>query len=202
MPPTSANVAAAAPKMGRIRTYSGISIDLLNPQPENIAIEDIAHALALTCRWKGHLKCFYSVAEHSIRASFLAQPQHRLWALLHDASEAYLCDIPRPVKHLAIMHGYREAEARMQAAICERFGLPEEMPAAVHNIDGFLLAIEARDLIDPTHSEWTRHKERIERAGLTSQIPVSETMDWKTAEALFLATFEQLKGGRSHAAAH
>jgi len=100
-----------------IRTYTGRKFWPLNPQPEDIDIDDIAHALSLVARFTGHTYCFYSVAEHSLYVSTLAVrlamtavrdwpasmrvPYAReiaLWGLMHDASEAYLCDMPSPIK--------------------------------------------------------------------------------------------------------
>ena len=70
------------------------------PNPDDIRIEDIAHALSNQCRFAGHAREFYSVAEHSVHVSQLCLPEHALWGLLHDASEAYLVDLPRPLKLL------------------------------------------------------------------------------------------------------
>src|SRR6267378_1608096 len=82
-----------------IVTYSGLQFYHLAPTPEMVCIEDIAHALSQTCRWTGHTKFHYSVAQHSIYCSFLVPAEHALAALLHDASEAYLGDMNRPLKH-------------------------------------------------------------------------------------------------------
>ena len=81
-----------------ISTYTDKKFHYLNPTEEEICIEDIAHALALTCRFGGHCSKFYSVAEHSIRVSNIVPETLRLQALLHDAHEAYLHDVPRPIK--------------------------------------------------------------------------------------------------------
>src|SRR5271166_4295857 len=93
-----------APAVGSyIQTYTGIRFDILNPTPEMITIDDIAHHLANCCRFTGAVKWHYSVAQHSYYASLIAGPQWRprlaLEALMHDASEAYICDMARPMKH-------------------------------------------------------------------------------------------------------
>ena len=89
---------------GWITTYTGQHFYPLDPRPHEVNMLDIAHALSMICRFNGHTQFFYSVAEHSIRCAYHAHEQWpdrielQLAALLHDASEAYLCDIPRPVK--------------------------------------------------------------------------------------------------------
>lgn len=130
-----------------------------DPRPEEIHIEDIAHALSHLCRFGGHCRTFYSVAEHSVRVSKACAPEDALWGLLHDASEAYLCDLPRPIKRNTGLRAYREVEEVVQDVILTRFGLLEEAPSgfllwprftfpeSVHHADEILLATEARDLM-------------------------------------------------------
>ena len=77
-----------------LQTYTGIQFWPLDPRPEEIDIQDIAHALSLLCRFNGHCQRFYSVAEHSVHVSTILAPEFGLWGLLHDAAEAYLSDIP------------------------------------------------------------------------------------------------------------
>src|SRR5271165_7548492 len=81
-----------------IQTYTGRVMYPLDPRPEEINIIDIAHALSNLCRFTGHVRTFYSVAEHSVRVSQHCDPKDALWGLLHDASEAYLADMSRPMK--------------------------------------------------------------------------------------------------------
>ncbi|WP_180897149.1 phosphohydrolase [Martelella soudanensis] len=135
-----------------MQTYTGRQFWPMDPRPEDVAIEDIAHALSHQCRYAGHCRRFYSVAEHSILVSSQLPPELRLWGLLHDASEAYLVDVPRPVK--PYLTGYREAEDRVMRAICERFDLPPEMPAAVKRVDNAILADEKAALMGPEPAEW------------------------------------------------
>jgi hypothetical protein len=121
-----------------------------DPRPGDIETLDIAHALSLQCRFGGHVSEFYSVAQHSVAVSFACDPADALWGLLHDASEAYIVDIPRPLKYAAGMEGYVRLEQAMMRAVCERFGLPLDMPESVRYADEVLLATEARDLM-PHH---------------------------------------------------
>jgi uncharacterized protein len=133
---------------GGIVTYSGLIIEPLNPDPELINIEDIAHALSNMCRFTGHVRQFYSVAQHSVYAGQVVSEENRMWALLHDASEAYLADIARPVKHaFGLGEVYREAEEKLMEAVAEKFGLSLPMPKEVHWADDMLLRSEQRDLM-------------------------------------------------------
>ena len=131
-----------------ILTFSGKSFDVLDPSPEMIDLEDIASALSKLCRFGGHAQQFYSVAEHCTLASRMAEkisPSDRVlmaWALMHDASEAYLVDLPRPIK--GQLPDYVRLEDSIQQAISKRFDLPWPMPDEVHQIDGDMLAFELR----------------------------------------------------------
>ncbi len=137
-----------------IQTFTGRAVWPLDPRPGDICAVDIAHALANLCRFTGHCRAFYSVAEHSINVSHRVPQEDALWGLLHDAAEAYLCDLPAPLKRLPEFAFYREAEAWLMAAICERFGLPSQQPASVTEADARMLATEARDLMAPPPMRW------------------------------------------------
>ena len=134
-------------------TASGRYVEPLDLQPESVDLDDIAHSLACQCRFNGHTRAFYSVAEHSIRVSRLLAPDPvlELWGLLHDASEAYLCDLPRPLKHASGEFGdlYREAEMKAMVAIAEALDLPLLKTGQLRKIkkaDLVMLATEKRDL--------------------------------------------------------
>jgi uncharacterized protein len=135
-----------------LHTFSGLIINILNPDQDSILIEDIAHSLSLQCRFGGRTKGFYSVSEHSVRVSLACAKKDALWGLLHDASEAYLVDIPRPIKCLPQMSGYMELEKIFMNAICEKFGLEKEMPPSVMVADNKLLITEKRDLLN--NEQW------------------------------------------------
>ena len=134
---------------------SGVAFWPLDPRPSEILIEDIAHSLALLCRFGGHCRRFYSVAEHSILVSRLCEPQHRLWGLLHDASEAYVVDVPRPLKRC--LPGYRAIEDRVQHAIAARFELPPIIPAPVKEADEAMLMAEAFQLMTVPPVAWAEY---------------------------------------------
>ena len=106
--------------MANITTYSGRAFDPIHPCAEEIDVRDIAHALSLLCRANGHFPTFYSIAQHSLHCAEEAAARGysvriRLACLLHDASEAYLSDLTRPVKQTFTQ--YREIEARLQNMI-------------------------------------------------------------------------------------
>lgn len=128
-----------------LQTYSGILIDPFDPNPEDIIIEDIAHALSNLCRFGGHVREFYSVAEHSYRGSFLCLGDE-LSFLLHDASEAYMVDIPRPIKYR--LAGYKEAEENLQKIIFDKFNLPFPFSQKVKEIDDLMLQKESAYILN------------------------------------------------------
>jgi hypothetical protein len=133
-----------------IQTVSGRRVNPFAPDPTDLDIGDIANALSHQCRFGGHSRDFYSVAQHSCLAADLVLKrgggaEAALWALLHDASEAYLVDLPHPIKHRSELGRlYAEAEGPLQAAILVRFGLPLEPPPLLKDVDRALLATERR----------------------------------------------------------
>src|SRR3972149_10211945 len=120
-----------------ILTYSGRRFWPLDPRPEDVVVEDIAHALGNLCRFTGHTSRFYSVAEHSVHVSDSASAPNKLWGLFHDASEAYLGDLARPTKQAQAGFGlaYRRVERRLMRAICDRFELSLTEPLEVLSLD-------------------------------------------------------------------
>jgi hypothetical protein len=176
-----------------IETRSGVSFWPLDPKVSDIRIEDIAHALSNQCRFSGHTREHYSVAEHCVRVSELLEAwdcsrEIQLWGLLHDASEAYLVDIPAPLKGQPAFAPYLEAERRLMLAICERFDLPLDEPAWVRAADGVLLATEARDLMAFRPEHWSK----LTHASLKESI-----VPWnhEAARSYFLMRFRALTTG-------
>ena len=133
--------------MSTIDTFTGKKIDPFNPDPDCIVIEDIAHALGMLCRFGGHCTEFYSVAEHSVHVSNLVPIGFELWGLLHDATEAYIGDVVRPIKHTSDMDAYRSAEARLNRAIAGKFGIPVIVPPEIKAVDTKMLAIEKSQIL-------------------------------------------------------
>lgn len=135
------------------QTATGIAFWPLDPRVEEVCDEDIAHALSMQCRFGGHCSTFYSIAEHSVRLSLIVPPEDALAGLLHDAAEAYLADLPRPVK--LSMPEYSRIERRVAHVIGRRYGidlvlLPESVKAA----DNIMLATEKRDLMVTPPLDW------------------------------------------------
>jgi hypothetical protein len=127
-----------------IITYTGRLMDPLNPRVEDISIMDIAHALANSCRFNGHCSVFYSIAQHSFFVSEHVPERAALWGLLHDAAEAYIGDIIRPIKILPESAGLIAIEESIARVIREKFGAtvyPE-----VAEADDRMLAAEMRAL--------------------------------------------------------
>lgn len=142
----------ASPIENCIQLRSGRYFNLLEPNPDALTVEDIAHALANTCRFGGHVREFYSVAQHSVLACQLMPLSLRLDALFHDASEAILVDMPTPVK--ALLPEYRVLENTIQCAIATHFGARHPKPHQVEMADRTLLATERRDLMPACSIEW------------------------------------------------
>lgn len=109
-----------------IQTVSGTKVDLLDPKPDQILIEDIAHALSPICRFTGHVEKFMSVAHHSVIVSNLVDPEFAFDGLMHDATEAYVNDLSRPLKNL--LPEYKVVEERFALAIAEKFGVTHPLP--------------------------------------------------------------------------
>lgn len=169
--------AEAPPEWGKtgfkdwLQTRHGRRFRILDPHPDDFDIEDIAHALANQCRFTGRTTKFYSVAEHSVRVARLAEKHaharlHAEWpnvftveeityaALMHDASDAYIMDMPRPVKYLPEFKAYRDVEHNLMHDIAEVFRFRFPKPEIVHWADNVLMASEARDLYPFVIDDW------------------------------------------------
>lgn len=135
-------------------TNSGAVIDLLEPDPAEICIEDIAAGLSKVCRFNGQITRHYSVAEHSIHVAELVPNRYKRIALLHDASEAYLCDVPTPLKRL-LGDTYMDIERRVTAAIAIALNVEglNDLPLAVKNADKVMTVTE-RDAFTLVPHDW------------------------------------------------
>lgn len=171
-----------------IQTFTGKKFFPLNPRIEDIDIVDIAHSLSNICRFNGHIREFYSVANHSILVSYLCDYKHALYGLLHDASEFAISDISSPIKRSNIFDSYRVAENKLQTAIYNRFGLFEKEPEDVKVADFQMLATEARDLMGRLREDWIHSK---------NPLPFKiEPLSPKESEKLFLKRFYELYNGK------
>ena len=163
---------------GWMTTYTGKKFHFLNPQQEEIDVRDIAHHLSLLCRFTGACKTFYSVADHSIRVAKILPKELKLAGLLHDAAEAYINDISRPVKH---SHKLEETEKKLEEAIGKRFEIDIYNPE-IKQADDILVATEARDLM-PNMDDWASLPEPLEE----KIVPINSAL----AELAFLEHFNR-----------
>lgn len=177
--------------MSCIKTYTGVMFDPLNPREELVDIRDIAHSLSMLCRANGHFRSFYSVGQHCINCMHEAaargySPRVQLACLLHDASEAYLSDVTRPVKQE--LSGYLEIEAPLQELIWKIYldrSLTDEERRLVFEIDDDLLYHEFVALMD------TRLVESL--PWLQSE-PVFSFLGFAECSDAFLCCFRELTG--------
>lgn len=139
--------------MGYITTYTGKKVNPLEPNMEDFDVRDYAHALSYTCRGNGHVKCFLSVGQHCVwcakeAAARGCSKRVVLACLLHDASEAYMSDVPRPLKE--VLPAYVEAEEKLIDMVYTKFlggPLTEEEQKLVKEVDDDLLYFDLRELL-------------------------------------------------------
>ncbi|HYG76508.1 MAG TPA: phosphohydrolase [Planctomycetota bacterium] len=181
---------------GWMQTFTGRQFWPLDPKPEDVCIEDIAHALALKCRFGSHSREFYSVAQHSVYVAQIVPSHLQMRALLHDAAEAYLPDVGRPIKgrlSAVLFYGgdfnvvnFKNLESRVLFAIAGALGVcgPFDFPE-IKYADDVLLATEARDLMAEPPVPWH---------------PLPEALPFKLeawgpgrAESEFLRAYERLR---------
>lgn len=136
-----------------IQTISGIKFDLINPTEDMIDINDIAHALSMQCRWNGHCRYFYSLAEHSCHVSHLVPPHLALHGLLHDAAEAFTGDCVTPLK--GQLPGFKMIEHKILRLIFDHYGVTNSLAniEAVKFADQTMLATEGHQIV-PGENKW------------------------------------------------
>lgn len=166
-----------------IQTFSGHPYWPMDPRIEDVHVVDIAHALSNLCRYTGHVRTFYSVAEHSVYVSMLVPEEHAFCALLHDAPEAYVNDLARPLKKQ--LADYQAAEQLNWLVVADRFGLPKDMPACVHEADNAMLRAERQQLMAPSTKDWALGAGEVPQVGQLGMLP-------QQAEAAFLRRFHIL----------
>lgn len=135
-----------------VSTFSGNRFYPLEPRIDRVAIEDIAHGLAYQCRFNGQTRAFYSVAQHSLIVASLVPPDLRLAALLHDAAEAYLGDMVKPLK--VLLPEFAVIEDKVSAIIAATFGISFADYAPIKRADLIALATEKRDLMPHSVERW------------------------------------------------
>jgi hypothetical protein len=135
-----------------MQTYTGRPWYVDKPRRDDVDRRDIAHALSQLCRYGGHSRRFYSVAEHCIHVSRLVPPEDALAGLLHDATEAYVVDVPRPLKRM--LADYHLFEAAAWDAIADHFGISRKLPDSVEHVDKAILWTERDQLFGPPLRPW------------------------------------------------
>lgn len=141
-----------SPSAIKVRTRG--FFDYKDMQSKNICIDDIAHALSMLCRFNGHTNHFYSVAQHSVVVSenVLQMPHRAMQGLLHDATEAYIGDMPAPLKRL--IPSFKDFEDSLWKVIADKYSMPHELHPDIHRVDKRACLTEARDLMGVTGHDW------------------------------------------------
>lgn len=177
-----------------ITTHSGTRFPVLEARLEHVVLDDIAHSLSMQCRYNGHVPQFYSVAEHCVLVAEWVERRTKnkllaLEALMHDASEAYLCDIPAPFKPL--LTNYREIEIQVERLVARRFNLAYPWHDRAKEADKRIVLNEYAELFEPTHGpcDWEPFQgvEPLDECNLV-------LFDPDEAKDAFLTTFHRLGG--------
>jgi hypothetical protein len=171
-----------------IMLQSGAWFDFAAPHSSPFKIEDIAHGLANICRYSGQCNRFYSVAEHSLLVSETAVG-FELEALMHDAAEAFLGDITRPLKQM--LPDYKRIESEVERAIFSRFGIQIPLPREVKQADLRVLAAEQRQIMPAGTDGWLRGQDIVPASVVVRHLPPEE------AKRAWLERFEALNVPRS-----
>jgi hypothetical protein len=170
-----------------IATFSGRKVPIVGAVADDVEITDVAHSLSLQCRYNGAVREFYSVAEHCWLMSHAVSPENALWALLHDATEAYIGDLVRPVKRL--LPDFVDIEDALMATIADKYGIALTMPAEVRDADNRICRDEM-DALLANPDGYARSIDAHPYLGVEVQ-----SFEPKAAEALYLARFNELTGG-------
>lgn len=168
-----------------ISTYSGRFFDILKPEEYDYDIEEIAHALSNICRYTGHVNKFYSVAEHSVLVSHIVPRDLALVGLLHDASEAYLGDVAKPLKNL--LPEYEKIEESVEVAIAKAFGIPFPYPKCIKEADRQMYWQERQEIADNGIRDrlWNQNNRATRRVKAQGLNP-------RAAKTAFLARFKNI----------
>lgn len=174
-----------------IQTYSGLAFDLLVPDPDKVVSDDIAAALGKQCRFGGHITRHYSVAQHSVGVAHLLSnlgygPEVVLQGLLHDATEAYVVDVPRPLK--VLLAEYKPIEDRVWLAVAGHFGVPARLDPAVKWCDEQMLLHEAHALLPGGPQAWGSVDPQSEAPAIMHLVLTPEE-----AQAVFTGELEMLR---------
>lgn len=165
-----------------IETFTGKKFRPQEPNWEDIDIVDIAHSLSQKCRYTGHTRAFYSIAQHSVLVSELVDEQYALEGLLHDAAEAYFPDIPYPLR--PVIKELEIYENALHRCVSKRFGLKYPFPQSVHDVDKNITQDEAYNLMHSRGLNWPGNRKRF---GVTIECYYP-----KEAEKVFLLRYSDI----------
>ncbi len=165
-----------------VSTYTGRQFFPLAPDPDQVDLEDIAHGLAYQCRFNGQTRKFYSVAQHSVMVARLVPKRLRLAALMHDAAEAYMGDLVKPLKQLFPL--FSSIESKVLSAIGQRYGITSFDDRAIKRADLIALATEKRDLMPSSSERWDSLRGIVPFPSRIEPLPPQE------AKTEFLLAFE------------
>jgi len=175
-------------------TYTGRRFWPVDPRVEDMCLEDIAHALACQNRFAGHTREPYTVAQHCVHVSELCDSADAMDGLFHDASEAYVVDIPRPLKYSAGMENYKPIEMAVQRVVSMRFGLKLDIPESVHRADEMICVAEMRDLMPGITLESLSKQGLLKPSPAADSVPLIKPWPWYYAKEQWLARYRELGG--------
>ena len=168
-------IVTPAMKSSWCQTHTGKKFYFFNARPDDFNVEDIAASLSKQCRFNGHIRRFYSVAAHSIHVSRIVSPEAAFWGLMHDACEAYVSDVVKPLKENFPL--FNELEEYLQALLIERFKIPynDAIASEVHAADRYMVFLEAETLM--------QHPEIIKdwhwaRSNFTPRVKIKVKPSW------------------------
>lgn len=172
-----------------IETFTGAKFYPLGALESEIDVLDIAHSLSNQCRYGGHTSSFYSVAQHSCLVAELVNSKYKMDALLHDATEAYLLDLPKPVK--MCMPDYEKFEEDLREVVCKTFNISYPIPKNVLDMDIVAACIEHENFFSDKFKEFyqTYTSLPIPKMKLDPKTPLQ-------SEKLFLSMYYFLDGKR------
>lgn len=165
-----------------ISLYKGGSFNYANPELSRYTIEDVARGLSHTARFSGQTDRCYSVAQHSVIVSKMVPHEHALAGLLHDGVEAFMADVPSPLKRM--LPGYKELELRAEADLCKRFGVKFPLHSCIKEADIRLFLAERRDMQPEVKEECY--------PGYEPYPDPVYPWDSRTAYTLFMRRFQEL----------
>jgi len=173
-----------------MQTFLGNKFTFDIPRSQDIEIEDIAHSLAMQCRFNGHVKEFYSVGDHCLRVASRVSTPNKLWGLMHEAAETYMSDIITPFKyHWRWRHFLKSMEERILKVVAEKYGLPWPVPGEVKEVDRRIWATEQRDLRNKPRFEWSTDVEPYPEC-------IVPTENWRIVKFAFIEYFDRLLTGK------